>query len=243
MSKNRRTTATDGIGTRVLSYQFDVAILPLLRGTSHGSRRRYKVGKATLPLLALIMAPKSTGGLGHRDALDRTQALWDEGLAESEVRQRLREAGYSAPRICQLMKATRPPQAAPPPAKAAPSERKRKASNEQDDLAAALAAWPHEVVQALAAQIAEARAGVPANSHLTRATLQGFIDHVPDSVRACFPPLGALLVQLSTDDSDLPPDLAKRILTRLSAIAAQADAFWEEHPSSVASASAPTAPA
>ncbi|OLP76211.1 hypothetical protein AK812_SmicGene43890 [Symbiodinium microadriaticum] len=194
---------------------------------------------------------QSGAGFKSRDtglaaALNRaasTRALWDEGLAESEVRQRLREAGYSAPRICQLMKATRPPQAAPPPAKAAPSERKRKASNEQDDLAAALAAWPHEVVQALAAQIAEARAGVPANSHLTRATLQGFIDHVPDSVRACFPPLGALLVQLSTDDSDLPPDLAKRILTRLSAIAAQADAFWEEHPSSVASASAPTAPA
>ncbi|CAE7891292.1 unnamed protein product, partial [Symbiodinium microadriaticum] len=155
-------------------------------------------------------------------------ALWDEGLAESEVRQRLREAGYSAPRICQLLKATRPPQATPPPAKAAPGERKRKASNEEDDVAAALAAWPHEVAQALAAQIAEARAGVPANSHLTRATLQGFIDHVPDSVRACFPPLEALLVQLSTDDSDLPPDLAKRILTRLSAIAAQADAFWED---------------
>eukprot|EP00439_Symbiodinium_sp_Y106_P061525 s467_g9.t1 len=191
------------------------------------------------------MAPKSTGGLGHRDAVDRAKALRDEGLAESDVRQRLREAGYSAPRVCQLLKATRPPSAAPPPAKAAPTrpprERKRKAPNEEDDLAATLAAWPHKAVQALAAQLAGARAGVAANSHVTRATLQGFIDHVPDSVRACFPPLGALLVQLPTDDSDLPADLAKRILTRLSAIAAQADAFWEERSSSLASA--PTAPA
>ena len=51
--------------------------------------------------------PKTVGGYGHRSALSHVEELRGQGLGEEAIRQQLRDEGYSAPRISQLLKATR----------------------------------------------------------------------------------------------------------------------------------------
>ena len=61
------------------------------------------------------MAPKLAGTYGRGGALRHVEDLRAEGLGEAALRQRLRDEGYAAPRISQLLKGTRPtaPVAAP----------------------------------------------------------------------------------------------------------------------------------
>lgn len=67
------------------------------------------------------MAPKAKGGAGHKAAQDYVSGLWQQGLDEATVRQQLREDGYKAGRISQLIKATRPAQGQARPVAAAPT--------------------------------------------------------------------------------------------------------------------------
>ena len=55
------------------------------------------------------MAPKKNlGGAGNKTAQNYVAQLWEQGLSEQDVRKQLKESGYKAGRISQLMKATRP---------------------------------------------------------------------------------------------------------------------------------------
>lgn len=54
------------------------------------------------------MAPKASGGAGNKSAQDYVTGLWLRGATEVEVRQQLKDDGYKAGRISQLIKATRP---------------------------------------------------------------------------------------------------------------------------------------
>ena len=54
------------------------------------------------------MAPKASGGAGNKSAQDYVTGLWLRGATEAEVRQQLKDDGYKAGRISQLIKATRP---------------------------------------------------------------------------------------------------------------------------------------
>ena len=67
------------------------------------------------------MAPKDAGGAGNRTAQNYVSDLWQQGLSEQEIRDRLKADGYKAGRISQLLKATRPTDgqegAAAPPAR------------------------------------------------------------------------------------------------------------------------------
>ena len=55
------------------------------------------------------MAPKKNlGGAGNKTAQSYVAQLWEQGLSEQDVRKQLKESGYKAGRISQLMKATRP---------------------------------------------------------------------------------------------------------------------------------------
>ena len=65
------------------------------------------------------MAPKAKGGAGQKAAQDYVSGLWQQGLDDATVRRRLREDGYKAGRISQLIKATRPAQGQADPAAAA----------------------------------------------------------------------------------------------------------------------------
>ena len=60
------------------------------------------------PVLLLAMAPKASGGAGNKSAQDYVTGLWLRGATEAEVRQQLKDDGYKAGRISQLIKATRP---------------------------------------------------------------------------------------------------------------------------------------
>ena len=55
------------------------------------------------------MAPKDAGGAGNRTAQNYVSDLWQQGLSEQDIRNRLKTDGYKAGRISQLLKATRPP--------------------------------------------------------------------------------------------------------------------------------------
>eukprot|EP00435_Cladocopium_sp_Y103_P050826 s802_g15.t1 len=66
------------------------------------------------------MAPKTRGGAGQKSAQDYVTRLWLQGMDEAAVRERLREDGYKAGRISQLIKATRPAQGQVGRAAAAP---------------------------------------------------------------------------------------------------------------------------
>ncbi|CAL1171165.1 unnamed protein product [Cladocopium goreaui] len=66
------------------------------------------------------MAPKATGGAGQKTAQDYVTGLWQQGVDEASVRQQLREDGYKAGKISQLIKATRPAQEQESRAAAAP---------------------------------------------------------------------------------------------------------------------------
>eukprot|EP00435_Cladocopium_sp_Y103_P003906 s5512_g1.t1 len=82
------------------------------------------------------MAPKA-GGSGNKSAQNYVSDLWQQGLSEQAIRQRLKENGYKAGRITQLLKATRPNQgqegvgdaAAAPKAPARPLKRPAAASS------------------------------------------------------------------------------------------------------------------
>ena len=54
------------------------------------------------------MAPKTGGGKGNKSAQNYVRDLWEQGLSEQEIRKQLKEDGYKAGRITQLLKATRP---------------------------------------------------------------------------------------------------------------------------------------
>ena len=54
------------------------------------------------------MAPKTGGGKGNKSAQNYVRDLWEQGLSEPEIRKQLKEDGYKAGRITQLLKATRP---------------------------------------------------------------------------------------------------------------------------------------
>ena len=54
------------------------------------------------------MAPKATGGAGNKLAQDYVAGLCARLASEQEVRAQLKEDGYKAGRITQLVKATRP---------------------------------------------------------------------------------------------------------------------------------------
>ena len=69
--------------------------------------------------VGVAMAPRAKGGAGHKAAQDYVSGLWQQGLDDAAVRQRLREDGYKAGRISQLIKATRPAQGQAGPAAAA----------------------------------------------------------------------------------------------------------------------------
>ena len=69
--------------------------------------------------VGVAMAPRAKGGAGHKAAQDYVSGLWQQGLDDAAVRQRLREDGYKAGRISQLIKATRPAQGRAGPAAAA----------------------------------------------------------------------------------------------------------------------------
>ena len=58
--------------------------------------------------LLASMAPKTLGGAGKKSAQDYVAGLWQHGLSEQQVRQQLKDDGYKAGRISQLVKATRP---------------------------------------------------------------------------------------------------------------------------------------
>ena len=62
----------------------------------------------TRPVLLPAMAPKASGGAGNKSAQDYVTGLWLRGATEAEVRQQLKDDGYKAGRISQLIKATRP---------------------------------------------------------------------------------------------------------------------------------------
>eukprot|EP00435_Cladocopium_sp_Y103_P073100 s1226_g42.t1 len=66
------------------------------------------------------MAPKTKGGAGQKSAQDYVTGLWSQGMDEAAMRQHLREDGYKAGRISQLIKATRPAQGQVGRAAAAP---------------------------------------------------------------------------------------------------------------------------
>ena len=53
------------------------------------------------------MAPKASGGAGNKSAQDYVTGLWLRGATEAEVRQQLKDDGYKAGRISQLIKAMR----------------------------------------------------------------------------------------------------------------------------------------
>ena len=61
------------------------------------------------PFVSIVigMAPK-TGGKGNKSAQNYVRDLWEHGLSEQEIRKQLKEDGYKAGRITQLLKATRP---------------------------------------------------------------------------------------------------------------------------------------
>ena len=50
----------------------------------------------------------ATGGAGKKSAQNFVAGLWAEGKTEPEIRQELKDSGYKAGRISQLIKATRP---------------------------------------------------------------------------------------------------------------------------------------
>ena len=50
----------------------------------------------------------TTGGAGNKSAQNFVAGLWAEGKTEPEIRQELKDSGYKAGRISQLIKATRP---------------------------------------------------------------------------------------------------------------------------------------
>lgn len=79
------------------------------------------VARVTRIPLCVAMAPKAKGGAGHKAAQDYVSGLWQQGLDEATVRQQLREDGYKAGRISQLIKATRPAQGQARPVAAAPT--------------------------------------------------------------------------------------------------------------------------
>lgn len=54
------------------------------------------------------MAPKNSGGAGQKSAQNYVTELWQQGLPEEAIRKQLKEDGYKAGRISQLLKATRP---------------------------------------------------------------------------------------------------------------------------------------
>ena len=54
------------------------------------------------------MAPKAKGGAGNKSAQDYVAGLWMRLGSEPAVRAQLKEDGYKAGRITQLIKATRP---------------------------------------------------------------------------------------------------------------------------------------
>ena len=54
------------------------------------------------------MAPKDAGGKGQKTAQNYVAGLWQRGLSEQEIRKQLKDDGYKAGRISQLLKATRP---------------------------------------------------------------------------------------------------------------------------------------
>ena len=54
------------------------------------------------------MAPKAKGGAGNKSAQDYVAGLWIRHGSEPAVRAQLKEDGYKAGRITQLIKATRP---------------------------------------------------------------------------------------------------------------------------------------
>ena len=54
------------------------------------------------------MAPKTGGGKGNKSAQNYVRDLWEQGLSEQEIRKQLKDDGYKAGRITQLLKATRP---------------------------------------------------------------------------------------------------------------------------------------
>ena len=49
------------------------------------------------------MAPKASGGAGNKSAQDYVTGLWLRGATEAEVRQQLKDDGYKAGRISQLI--------------------------------------------------------------------------------------------------------------------------------------------
>ena len=51
---------------------------------------------------------KPAGGAGNKTAQSWVTKLWEEGKSEQEIRGTLKEYGYKAGRISQLIKATRP---------------------------------------------------------------------------------------------------------------------------------------
>ena len=73
------------------------------------------------------MAPKrDTGGKGQKPAQNYVTGLRQQGLSEQEIRKQLKDDGYKAGRISQLLKATRPTEGqegVAPAAKAEPLRR------------------------------------------------------------------------------------------------------------------------
>ena len=65
------------------------------------------------------MGPKTMGGAGNKSAQDYVAGLWLRLAGENAVRAQLKEDGYKAGRITQLIKATRPAEGQAGPAAAA----------------------------------------------------------------------------------------------------------------------------
>ena len=83
------------------------------------------------------MAPKAKGGAGNKAAQDYVAGLWILHASEAAVRTQLKEDGYKAGRITQLIKATRPAEGQAGPDVAAAAAPKRIARPAAADYVAA----------------------------------------------------------------------------------------------------------
>ena len=101
--------------------------------------------------------------------------------------------------------------------------------SQADRTSAAFTTWAQGDVQLFVAEVGseKGRMGNIADSVVKRLILENLLTRVPENVRQCFPVLQELQIQMGEADS-IPGQLAKKVLTRLTAIASEAEAFWEE---------------
>ena len=126
-------------------------------------------------------------------------------------------------------KASERASSSPTPEKPKGSHLAQSVVSQADRTSAAFTTWAQGDVQLFVAEVGseKGRMGNIAGSVVERLILENLLTRVPENVRQCFPVLQELQTQMGEEDN-IPGQLAKKVLTRLTAIASEAEAFWEE---------------